>query len=340
MHFASMRSKVHKLKIKDTKGLPFMLGLLINKPHIIRKNIDVTNGLVNGAIGILQYIEYDVNKKIIRLWLKFENPSIGLLAKLKVQSYVKSNPNINENWVPISKQSANISLKSKILKCKRTTFPLTEACAITIHKSQGPTYFTVIHEYDKNHDQQLVYVAMSRATTLYLTNKNYSDFNFYHAKGRINKELQNEFMRLENHFLVTISDECHFFLQTANDVSFITLNVQSLKAHRDDIITDFIIPTVDILILTETWLENHESIDLPGYVYITQFKRQNNRVGGVIIYEKKGLQIALVANSNKNLSNLCGDICNVVGYINKQKILFIAIYITPNTSMENIQECV
>lgn len=38
-----------------------MLKLLIEKPYMIRANIDVIDGLVNGAIGVLRYVEYDVN---------------------------------------------------------------------------------------------------------------------------------------------------------------------------------------------------------------------------------------------------------------------------------------
>ena len=56
---ASARNKVHKMKIRDTGGLPYILHLQIDKQYMITTNIDVADGLVNGATGILKYIEYD-----------------------------------------------------------------------------------------------------------------------------------------------------------------------------------------------------------------------------------------------------------------------------------------
>lgn len=54
-------------------------------------------------------------------------------------------------------------------------FPILEACAITVHKSQGSTYDKVVYNYLSSHEQPLVYVELSRATSikgLYLTNQN------------------------------------------------------------------------------------------------------------------------------------------------------------------------
>ena len=57
----SMRNKVHKLKLKDTGGLPYILKLLVGIPYMIRTNINVIDGLVNGRICYLKYIEYHPN---------------------------------------------------------------------------------------------------------------------------------------------------------------------------------------------------------------------------------------------------------------------------------------
>jgi len=37
----------------------------------------------------------------------------------------------------------------------------------------------------------------------------------------------------------------------------------------------------------ETWIENDEHVDIPGFRPALQFKRNIVRVGGVSIYEKK-----------------------------------------------------
>ena len=255
---ASAMAKVHKMKANETGGLPYMLNLLVGKPYQIRTNIDVIDGLVNGAIGILCYIERDDDACVKQLWLSFDRPKTGRLIRAKCDAHLRSHPHLQQGWVPISERTANIQLKGNIWTCKCKQFPLCEACAITIHKSQGGTYDTVICEYDKGHNQQLVYVAMSRATSLlglHLTNRD-KDHRFHHARGRVNRDLRDEFACLKRHLFKTIGNSAREFLARADvhptALSLCTLNTQSLKAHREDISTDSVLPKVKLLSLTET----------------------------------------------------------------------------------------
>jgi len=241
------------MKANETVGLPFMLNLLVGKPYQIKTNIDVLDGLVNGAIGILRYIERDEDARVKRLWLSFNRPKTGRLIRAKCDAHVRSHPHLKQGWVPISERTANIQLKGSIWTCKRKQFPLCQACAITIHKSQGGTYETVISEYNKNHDQQLVYVAMSRATSLqglHLTHRD-KDHRFHHARGKVNRDLRNEFARLKRHPFKTIGNSAREFIARADvhptALSFCTFNTQSLKAHREDISTDFALPKVKLM---------------------------------------------------------------------------------------------
>jgi ATP-dependent exoDNAse (exonuclease V) alpha subunit len=53
---------------------------------------------------------------------------------------------------------------------------------MTVHKSQGGTFDTVVFNYERGLDQELVYVDLSRVTSihgLHLTNHN-SDYTFHH----------------------------------------------------------------------------------------------------------------------------------------------------------------
>lgn len=45
-------------------------------------------------------------------------------------------------------------------------FPLISVSAIIIHKSQGGTFDEVVYAYDRRHEQSLVYVALSRVSSL------------------------------------------------------------------------------------------------------------------------------------------------------------------------------
>ncbi|KAL4104804.1 hypothetical protein QTP88_020080 [Uroleucon formosanum] len=134
---ASARAKVHKLKPDETGSLPYILRLHIGKPYMVTTNVDVLDGLVNGAIGTLRYINRNAETSAIkRLWLYFDDSKIGRLLRVKAQAHLLANPHLDHSWTPISQRTCNVHTTSKIVTCKRTQFPLVEACAITIHKSQ------------------------------------------------------------------------------------------------------------------------------------------------------------------------------------------------------------
>ncbi|GFT55535.1 uncharacterized protein TNCV_3320501 [Trichonephila clavipes] len=88
--------------------------------------------------------------------------------------------------------------------------------AITIHKSQGGTFDEVVFNYDKSQQIQLVYVALSRVTSidgLYLTNDK-DGFKFYHGRGSMAptvKDIRDEYDRMANHRLSTLSMQARAF---------------------------------------------------------------------------------------------------------------------------------
>ncbi|XP_075553763.1 uncharacterized protein LOC142586404 [Dermacentor variabilis] len=183
----------------ETGNLPATIALCAEKPYMLLKNIDITDGLVNGMVGKLKLIEYDAQGEPCRVWLRCP-PGVGILAKAKLaQRGYRRNMNA---WIPIDLMSMQFQLKGKLLKhtsVKRTQFPLVPASAMTIHKSQGGTFDAVVYEYAANHPQKLVYVALSRATSLeglYLTNKD-GCHKFTHRGPNPDRALKAEFERLQ-----------------------------------------------------------------------------------------------------------------------------------------------
>lgn len=61
-HLAHIRQQLHK-KAVYTGGVPYELILVIGPPYMITANIDVSDGLANGAIGQLEFIEYSDNNQ-------------------------------------------------------------------------------------------------------------------------------------------------------------------------------------------------------------------------------------------------------------------------------------
>ncbi|XP_062714004.1 uncharacterized protein LOC134290817 [Aedes albopictus] len=304
---ASSRIKLYKMSVVETGGLPYLLRLSVGMPYMITTNVDVEDGVVNGAIGELKYIEKDEDGSVVKLWFKYDNETIGAALRIKSRPTVYSRPGILQpDWTPIAKRSGNIKLSS-IIKCKRIQFPVVSACALTVHKSQGGTFSEVVYDYDKSQDQQLVYVGLSRVTTLqglYLTNSANS-FKFHHAKGSNSPkmvDLRNELLRLSNHRLRTLGDELSEVVENSGSAcTLMSLNVQSLNAHAQDIATDRILSSVEFLALNETWMDATSPIEIDGYKRITQCKRMGMRAAGVAIYQKETASTVAVPHPIKQL---------------------------------------
>ncbi|XP_044588740.1 uncharacterized protein LOC123267918 [Cotesia glomerata] len=205
----SFRQKLHKISLIDTGGLPYETVFVVNVFYMITTNIDVSDGLANGAVGRLVYIEYNDDRDVNVVWLEFPNSlKIGQKIRRKVAGHVAAHQ-ISKTAVPITRRSSTIPLNnSKTINVKRSHLPLVCACATTIHKSQGSTYPEIVYEYKKKHPWSLVYVALSRVTSidgLYITTRD-NDKTFFHGRrpSTAIANLRNEFQRLLNNRLNTI----------------------------------------------------------------------------------------------------------------------------------------
>lgn len=203
---AFVRQKLHKMSVIDTGGLPYEIIFVIGKPYIITTNIDVTDGLANGAVGTLVHIEQN---EVTRVWLIFPDNRTGTATKRKAASFVLEH-NIDKHAVPITRRTSSIPLNNnKTIMEKSNHFPLIPGCAMTIHKSQGGTYNErLVYEYNKTHSIPLLYVALSRVTTiegLFICTRN-DDLRFYHGRRIDNSvlSLQEEFQRLSLNRLTTL----------------------------------------------------------------------------------------------------------------------------------------
>lgn len=81
---------------------------------MVTSNIDVQDGLVNGACGVLDYISFEESSnKPILAWMNFHDKHIGNKARAPFISYIKENQ-LNEGITPLKKIDTLLNLTKSI----------------------------------------------------------------------------------------------------------------------------------------------------------------------------------------------------------------------------------
>ena len=138
---------------ENTGGLEALLRIAVGVRVMLRHNIDVQDGLVNGACGFVEQIDADEEtNEVGNIWIAFEK-NAG--AKWCAEN--------DTSCVAISRRSASF-LDIEGSKASRLQFPLVIAKAISIHKSQAATLHDGAHAcLDATCKQEgQAYVALSR----------------------------------------------------------------------------------------------------------------------------------------------------------------------------------
>jgi len=138
----------------QAQGLTRRLYISIGCRVMLRKNLCVGRGLVNGSLGTVRDIVY------------FDNdgpPSLPCTLLIEFDRY--SGPFIRNNYFPLL--PIHTTWRDQGVDCDRRQFPLTIAYALTIHKSQGLTLEKAVVDIGpKESSVGLSYVALSRVRRL------------------------------------------------------------------------------------------------------------------------------------------------------------------------------
>ena len=120
----------------DTGNLRKKLVVKVGARVMLTSNIDVSDGLTNGAMGTVSHVVQDkFSQKIKTILVIFDNETIGEDAKMK--SLYRSS---HYSSVPIQETQATFSISGRnSCQACRKQFPLGLAWAVTIHKCQGLT---------------------------------------------------------------------------------------------------------------------------------------------------------------------------------------------------------
>ena len=130
----------------NTAGLEKELVIKLGCKVMLRRNIDITLGLVNGAIGTIRSVKFSINQASLveSMTIHFGDDRVHQLTRVKSKFQVLE--------------------KAYVI---RQQFPITIAYSITIHKSQGLTLHNVVADIGNSiFTCGQSYVALSRVTNL------------------------------------------------------------------------------------------------------------------------------------------------------------------------------
>jgi len=139
--------------VDSTGGLSTEITLVKGAAVMLRHNIDVEDGLYNGAQGTIASIPEINGTAPMPIFVHFEDPRIGTRAERKdVDGKIA---------VRINPKTASFDLNGK--QVKRTQLPVILSFAMTIHKAQGLTLNKVVaHCGEGVFEAGMAYTAASR----------------------------------------------------------------------------------------------------------------------------------------------------------------------------------
>ena len=131
----------------DTAGIEAVLKLCIGARVILRRNTCVQDGLVNGALGVVEGFEWEVpNEKLQAVYIRFDRDpeTVQKIEQIKVDFKVT-------NYVTIT----------------RFQFPLLLAYGLTFYKSQGLSFDNIMADLGNTvFGEGMSYVGLSRCRKL------------------------------------------------------------------------------------------------------------------------------------------------------------------------------
>ena len=193
----------------STGGLPKMTELCLGCRIMLRKNINVTDGLVNGAQGTVVGFSMAGDKthpescSIRAVFVAFDGKHVGVQTAKK-SSYKLPN---DDTAVPIERHTSHFFGKNRKTEITRQQFPLVLCWGATIHRVQGLTIDKAVvslRSVDKRNRARAMqygqaYVALSRVRSLAGLYILQFDKSSIRASPAVNAEMQRLRAKSDSH---------------------------------------------------------------------------------------------------------------------------------------------
>ena len=250
---------------------------------ILIHNIDTSDGLTNGQLGVLKCLIKNDNGQVVKLIIEFENKNAGAKNRKNNSHLLSRFP----NGTVIEKAAVSYQLTKKSTKNSGSPtliqFPIKLAQAITAHKIQGqsiPRPVKVALDLASVFENSQAYVMLSRVEDieqLYILDEIVREKIAPNFKALSELKLMN--MRCEN------EHPQPWKKQNEDQVKIAHLNVMNLLHNYEDILCDTTLMESDIILCSETWLTGDDFETFGPYA------AHLNNVGpgkGVAVLFKKG----------------------------------------------------
>ena len=312
-------------KSSETGGLETQLKVAVGCKVMLTYNIDVSDGLSNGATGTVSHIIL-LGNTVITILVEFDDPKVGIKAR-RLSQYRNDHP----NSVPITRHEAtfNIGVR-KCINATRRQFPLRLSWASTIHKVQGLTTDSIVVSFEGKFFPGQAYVALSRVrrlSGLYI-------LKFDPAQIHVDCAVSKEMERMRENPIICInemkeSDQLH--LKVSH------LNIRGVKSHIDDLTVDPLVKQSNVLCLCETFLQANDKLNgsIIGRNDMDIFRMERTSSvlsenqsgsGGVLLAAQKELSpVHLASNISKHLEYVAVQLKH-----NSNKLLIISLYRPPS----------
>jgi hypothetical protein len=230
----------------------------------VTTNVDVLDGLYNGAWGVLQFVDLPGKPSPDILWLAFTDPRIGRQCREVHRKLYETRREMHKTWTPVFRVSRNF----QVTACHesvglRWQFPVHPATAGTFHHNEGLTLkrgavnFRGPKRFAKMAGRH--YVGYSRFSNpennLFVLDPATEEI---HVDPRVHVEMA----RLRSKSAsFRVFDGLRREYRIPDLIQIVVHNTRSLLAHVADILSDCNLLAADILVFTEARLKQSSSPD-------------------------------------------------------------------------------
>ena len=276
------------------KSLTVVVGMIV----VHTANVDVEDGLTNGATGVVKQIYFRMegtNRPSI-IWVLFDDPRVGRTTREKYRKLYNSS--INTDWTPVFDVQRTFILNYKTYQ--RIQFPLTPASGKSVWKAEGATVDRVV--VDLSQEKRIVkiphihYVALSRVKRL----KDLYILNLNEASMALDDDVNVEMHRLRTEAALEL---CYVPLYKTDPgkIKIAFNNARSLHKHFRDVEFEPNVLAADAIGFAETRLcrrdENvHYALKRFRLIRLDDAEKEsgNRPHHGLALYVKEYFQIQKV----------------------------------------------